>query len=52
LVNKVKLPRTTIPKMIRRISAIMEEAESSVTIDHIMEKYKNLNTLGCSIRAL
>ena len=29
----------------------MEEAESSVTMDHIMEKYKNLNILRCSIRS-
>jgi len=51
-VEEVKLPRTTTSKMIRRISAIMEEAESSVTMDHIMEKYKNLNTLGYLIRTL
>ena len=51
-VEEVKLPQTITSKMIRRISAIMEKVESSVTMDHIMEKYKNLNTLGYSIRAL
>ena len=35
----------------RKISAILKEAESSVTMDHIMEKNKNTNTLRGSIRS-